>query len=142
MILHFMIYLNNMFFVCLCSLKSLGIDDLVHFDFLSPPSPHVLAAALETLYSLGAVTDEGTLTDMGRRMSELPLVPQMARCLLASLTGKSLVSVSVHSTTDFGMRSVCSYHACFYYISNVLISCIFDPNNKHASSQRAVPRKC
>lgn len=36
-------------------LLSLGIYDIVHFDFLDPPPYETLAAALEHLYALGAL---------------------------------------------------------------------------------------
>eukprot|EP00629_Pelagomonadales_sp_RCC1024_P008279 CAMPEP_0119260552 /NCGR_PEP_ID=MMETSP1329-20130426/879_1 /TAXON_ID=114041 /ORGANISM="Genus nov. species nov., Strain RCC1024" /LENGTH=708 /DNA_ID=CAMNT_0007259977 /DNA_START=170 /DNA_END=2293 /DNA_ORIENTATION=- len=66
------------------TLKKLGIDDLVHFDFMDPPAPETLMRALEMLNYLGALDDEGGLTDLGRHMSELPLDPQLAKLLLAS----------------------------------------------------------
>ena len=66
------------------TLKKLGIDDLVHFDFMDPPAPETLMRALELLNYLGALDDEGALTDLGRHMSELPLDPQLAKLLLAS----------------------------------------------------------
>jgi len=46
-----------------------------------PPVPH-LAQARETLLRLGALTPEGTLTDHGRRMAELPVHPRFAHMLL------------------------------------------------------------
>jgi len=57
-------------------LKALGIDDVLHFDFLSPPSTHGLSAALELLYGLGAVSGDGLLTNTGVRMSEFPVHPR------------------------------------------------------------------
>ena len=36
-------------------LKSLGINDLIHFDFLDPPPHETLVLALEQLYALGIV---------------------------------------------------------------------------------------
>lgn len=66
------------------SLKSLGINDLVHFDFMDPPPHETLIAALEQLYALGALNDDGDLTSMGRRMAEFPLDPQLSRMLIAS----------------------------------------------------------
>eukprot|EP00735_Rhodelphis_limneticus_P007367 TRINITY_DN1989_c0_g1::TRINITY_DN1989_c0_g1_i1::g.23066::m.23066 TRINITY_DN1989_c0_g1::TRINITY_DN1989_c0_g1_i1::g.23066 ORF type:complete len:712 (-),score=212.89,sp/Q9LZQ9/DEAH2_ARATH/72.75/0.0,OB_NTP_bind/PF07717.11/4.5e-29,HA2/PF04408.18/3.6e-27,Helicase_C/PF00271.26/1e-10,DEAD/PF00270.24/4.6e-07,AAA_22/PF13401.1/0.0004,SRP54/PF00448.17/0.0011,ABC_tran/PF00005.22/0.084,ABC_tran/PF00005.22/41,Flavi_DEAD/PF07652.9/0.0072,ResIII/PF04851.10/14,ResIII/PF04851.10/1.3,AAA_23/PF13476.1/0.047,PhoH/PF0 len=66
------------------TLKKLGIDDLVHFDFMDPPAPETLMRALELLNYLGALDDEGNLTKMGDMMSELPLDPQLARMLLAA----------------------------------------------------------
>jgi hypothetical protein len=43
-------------------LKSLGIHDLLHFDFMDPPPPEALIRALEQLYALGALNDRGELT--------------------------------------------------------------------------------
>jgi pre-mRNA-splicing factor ATP-dependent RNA helicase DHX15/PRP43 len=65
-------------------LKKLGIDDLVHFDFMDPPAPETLMRALELLNYLGALDDEGNLTDVGAMMSEFPLDPQMAKMLIVS----------------------------------------------------------
>jgi len=36
-------------------LKKLGVDDLVHFDFMDPPAPETLMRALELLNYLGAI---------------------------------------------------------------------------------------
>lgn len=66
------------------TLKKLGIDDLVHFDFMDPPAPETLMRALELLNYLGALDDEGELTDLGYQMSELPLDPQLAKMILIS----------------------------------------------------------
>ena len=65
-------------------LKSLGINDIVHFDYLDPPSAEALIIALEQLYALGALNHLGELTRLGRRMAEFPLDPMMSRALLAS----------------------------------------------------------
>jgi pre-mRNA-splicing factor ATP-dependent RNA helicase DHX15/PRP43 len=66
------------------TLKKLGIDDLVHFDFMDPPAPETLMRALELLNYLGALDDEGELTELGYQMSELPLDPQLAKLILVS----------------------------------------------------------
>lgn len=66
------------------TLKALGIDDLVHFDFLDPPPHETLVLALEQLYALGALNHHGELTKLGRRMAELPVDPMMAKMILAS----------------------------------------------------------
>jgi len=65
-------------------LKKLGIDDLVHFDFMDPPAPETLMRALEMLNYLGALNDDGDLTELGSLMSEFPLDPQLAKTLVAS----------------------------------------------------------
>lgn len=51
---------------------------------MDPPAPETLMRALEELNYLGALDDEGDLTDLGRKMSELPVDPVMAKVVLAS----------------------------------------------------------
>lgn len=65
-------------------MKKLGIDDLVHFDFLDPPAPETLMRALEMLNYLGALSDEGELTEFGAQMAEFPLDPSQSKMLLES----------------------------------------------------------
>uniref|UniRef100_A0A8C0YDD6 RNA helicase n=1 Tax=Cyprinus carpio carpio TaxID=630221 RepID=A0A8C0YDD6_CYPCA len=45
-------------------LKSLGINDLIHFDFMDPPPHETLVLALEQLYALGALNHLGELTKL------------------------------------------------------------------------------
>uniref|UniRef100_A0A6Q2ZMK5 ATP-dependent RNA helicase DHX15 n=1 Tax=Esox lucius TaxID=8010 RepID=A0A6Q2ZMK5_ESOLU len=65
-------------------LKKLGIDDLVHFDFMDPPAPETLMRALELLNYLAALNDDGDLTELGSMMAEFPLDPQLAKMVIAS----------------------------------------------------------
>ena len=65
-------------------LKSLGINDLIGFDFLDPPPGDTLVRALDLLYALGALNDKGELTKMGRRMAEFPMDPALSKSILAS----------------------------------------------------------
>ncbi|KAI9913675.1 hypothetical protein PsorP6_005171 [Peronosclerospora sorghi] len=65
-------------------MKSLGINDLLHFDFMDPPPEKALIRSLEQLYALGALNGLGELTKLGRRMAEFPLDPMMSKALLAS----------------------------------------------------------
>ncbi|XP_002734003.1 putative pre-mRNA-splicing factor ATP-dependent RNA helicase PRP1 [Saccoglossus kowalevskii] len=65
-------------------LKKLGIDDLVHFDFMDPPAPETLMRALELLNYLSALDDDGELTELGSMMAEFPLDPQLAKMVIAS----------------------------------------------------------
>ncbi|ETI22925.1 hypothetical protein G647_04719 [Cladophialophora carrionii CBS 160.54] len=67
-------------------LKALGVDNIVRFDFLSPPPSQLLIRAFDLLYALGAVDDYAKLTSpLGTRMAELGAVPpMMAKCLLTS----------------------------------------------------------
>jgi len=65
-------------------LKSLGINDLIHFDYMDPPPFETLKIALEQLYALGALNCKGELTKMGRRMAEFPANPMLSKTILAS----------------------------------------------------------
>jgi HrpA-like RNA helicase len=63
---------------------ALGINDLVHFDFMDPPPVQTLVTALQQLFNLGALDTEGLLTRLGRKMAEFPLEPQQSKMLIAS----------------------------------------------------------
>ncbi|GIQ80862.1 hypothetical protein KIPB_001729, partial [Kipferlia bialata] len=65
-------------------LLSAGIGSLMTFDFLDPPPHRSIAHAFEELYALGALSTQGDLTALGRRMAELPLNPCESRALLAA----------------------------------------------------------
>lgn len=65
-------------------LKSLGIDDLLNFDFMDRPPSETLIRALEQLYALGALNDRGELTKLGRKMAEFPLDPMLSKSVIVS----------------------------------------------------------
>ncbi|CAI9101407.1 OLC1v1038722C1 [Oldenlandia corymbosa var. corymbosa] len=67
------------------TMKAMGINDLLAFDFMDPPSPQALISAMKQLYTLGALDEEGLLTKLGRTMAEFPLEPPLSRMLLASV---------------------------------------------------------
>ena len=74
---------SNMATVVL-QLKKLGVNDLVHFDFMDPPAPETLMRALELLHFLGALDDTSALTSTGALMSLFPLDPQLCKVLIES----------------------------------------------------------
>jgi len=90
------------------TLKKLGIDDLVHFDFMDPPAPETLMRALELLNYLGALNDDGDLTELGATMAEFPLDPQLAKMLVASpkynCSNEVLSIVAMLSSPNIFMR--------------------------------------
>ncbi len=66
-------------------LKALGIDNVVRFDYLTPPPAELLVKATELLFSLGALDEYAKLTKpLGMRMAELAVEPMMAKTLLAA----------------------------------------------------------
>ncbi|KAI8953708.1 P-loop containing nucleoside triphosphate hydrolase protein [Xylaria longipes] len=66
-------------------LKAMGINDLLHFDFMDPPPTNTMLEALETLYALSALDDEGLLTRLGRKMADFPMEPALAKVLIYSV---------------------------------------------------------
>ncbi|CAI7871026.1 unnamed protein product [Closterium sp. NIES-53] len=66
-------------------LKSLGIDNIMRFDWLSPPAPSAMIRALETLFAVRALDMDGRLTKpVGVQLAEFPLDPLVAFMLLVS----------------------------------------------------------
>lgn len=65
-------------------LKAMGINDLLGFDFMDPPPLQTLVGAMESLFSLGALDEEGLLTRLGRKMAEFPLEPSLSKMLILS----------------------------------------------------------
>ncbi|KAG1825657.1 P-loop containing nucleoside triphosphate hydrolase protein [Suillus subaureus] len=66
-------------------LKAMGINDLLSFDFMDPPPAQTMITALESLYALSALDDEGLLTRLGRKMADFPMEPPLAKMLIASV---------------------------------------------------------
>lgn len=54
------------------SLKAMGINDMLAFDFMDPPPVQSLISAMEQLHALNSLDDEGLLTRLGRRVCVLP----------------------------------------------------------------------
>jgi len=65
-------------------LKCLGVDDLLHFDFMDPPDRETLISALNQLFALKALNHKGELTKSGRQMAEFPTEPMLAKALIAA----------------------------------------------------------
>ena len=65
-------------------LKSLGINDLLDFDFMDPPPTDTIVRAVEQLYALGAFNNAGELTKVGRQMVEFPTDPMLAKAILSA----------------------------------------------------------
>ncbi|KAG8087095.1 hypothetical protein GUJ93_ZPchr0010g9756 [Zizania palustris] len=85
------------------TLKSLGIHDLVNFDFMDPPPSEALLKALEQLFALSALNSRGELTKTGRRMAEFPLDPMLSKMLVASEKYKcSDEAISIASMLSVG----------------------------------------
>ncbi|XP_006296554.2 probable pre-mRNA-splicing factor ATP-dependent RNA helicase DEAH6 isoform X2 [Capsella rubella] len=66
------------------ALKSLGIHNLLNFDFMDPAPAEALIKSLELLFALGALNQLGELTKAGRRMAEFPLDPMLSKMIVVS----------------------------------------------------------
>ncbi|KIY69583.1 putative PRP16-RNA-dependent ATPase [Cylindrobasidium torrendii FP15055 ss-10] len=67
-------------------LKSLGVKNLLEFDFMDPPPQANILNSMYQLWVLGALDNVGDLTQTGRKMSEFPMEPSMAKMLIASVS--------------------------------------------------------
>jgi len=66
-------------------LKAMGVNDMLGFDFMDPPPVQTLINAMESLWTLGGLDDEGLLTRLGRKMAEFPMEPQLSKMLLTAV---------------------------------------------------------
>src|SRR5690606_26305170 len=65
-------------------LKSLGIQNLLEFDFMDPPPQDNIMNSMYQLWVLGALDNAGNLTPLGRKMVEFPLDPPLSKMLIVS----------------------------------------------------------
>ncbi|KAI9689676.1 MAG: DEAH-box RNA helicase prp16 [Bogoriella megaspora] len=66
-------------------LKSLGVKNLLEFDFMDPPPQDVISTSLFDLWALGALDNIGELTSLGARMTDFPMDPPLAKLLITSV---------------------------------------------------------
>eukprot|EP00494_Astrolonche_serrata_P018658 UN18853 len=65
-------------------LKSLGVEDLLEFEFMDPPPQETMVASMYQLWMLGALDNTGGVTDLGRKMVQFPLDPPLSKMLIYS----------------------------------------------------------
>ncbi|KLO12032.1 P-loop containing nucleoside triphosphate hydrolase protein [Schizopora paradoxa] len=82
-------------------LKSLGIDDLMKFEWVTGPPAENVLRALESLYTAGMIGEDGRLTPTGEKVSECPVEVNIARMLFASKDmkcGEEIVTIAAMTT--------------------------------------------
>ena len=81
----------------------IGIDDICGFGFMDPPWPADVDHALGCLHELGALGNDMAVTDLGFKMAEFPLVPNLAKVLLvaAGMECSDEVNISNLSLNNF-----------------------------------------
>jgi ATP-dependent RNA helicase DDX35 len=99
-------------------LKALGIDNVLRFNFPSPPPARNLHSALGLLYALGAINSEGQLTEpLGIKMAEFPLSPLYSKALLTS--GKWPVSKNEYSARSKQLNHLILTVILIFALSNM-----------------------
>lgn len=75
--------------------KSLHLGDLADFPLLDAPTPAAIRSGERTLFELGAITDGGQLTPIGKTLSKWPVDPGIARMILAANEEQCLEEVLI-----------------------------------------------
>ena len=88
-------------------MKNLGIDNIEEFDFIDKPEKRQIDEAIRDLKILGALDENGQITDIGKEMVEYPLDPRLARMIVEAIRNNydCLYEICV-ITSFFGQRSV------------------------------------
>jgi ATP-dependent helicase HrpA len=76
-------------------MHALKLGDIEAFPFVEPPDGRYVRDGQRTLRELNALSDEGSLTETGRRLARLPLDPRLGRILLAGAEEQCLEEVAV-----------------------------------------------
>ena len=89
-------------------MASLGLGKVEDFPFIDPPERKAVRDGTQLLYEVGAFTREGTLTNIGRRLSRLPIDPRLGRMLLEAeqrgCASEVLVIIAALSMQDIRER--------------------------------------
>lgn len=82
-------------------LKSLGVKNLLEFDFMDPPPQENILNSMYQLWIINAFDNTGELTDAGQKMNEFPLDPSLAKMLIAAheqnCTAEVLVTITIYN---------------------------------------------
>jgi ATP-dependent helicase HrpA len=76
-------------------MHALRLGDIERFPFLEPPDGRYIRDGQRSLQELGALDDSLQLTELGRRLSKLPLDPRLARILLAAADEQCVTEVAI-----------------------------------------------
>ncbi|SHH53284.1 ATP-dependent helicase HrpA [Jatrophihabitans endophyticus] len=67
-------------------MAALQLGDVADFPFLDPPDKRSVRDGVQLLQELGAFDAAGAITDVGRRLAQLPVDPRIGRMILAADT--------------------------------------------------------
>jgi len=71
------------------TVKALGVNNALSFDWMTVPTAEALAYGLECLFALGVVDENTELTELGKEMVYFPTDPRTSRMILAALDMES-----------------------------------------------------
>ncbi|KAI0396650.1 helicase associated domain-containing protein [Xylariaceae sp. FL0594] len=78
--------LRNDVLSAILTMKARGINDILSFPLMDFPDIEAVEKALIHLYSLGALADDGSITEIGRKLALFPVSAPYGRVLLAAAT--------------------------------------------------------
>jgi ATP-dependent helicase HrpA len=67
-------------------MAALQLGDIESFPFLDPPEQRSIRDGVQLLQELGAFDSAGAITDIGRRLAQLPVDPRLARMIVQADT--------------------------------------------------------
>ncbi|KAA0105635.1 ATP-dependent RNA helicase HrpA [Mycolicibacterium sp. P1-5] len=67
-------------------MAALQLGDIENFPFLDPPEQRSIRDGVQLLQELGAFDATGVITDIGRRLAQLPVDPRLARMIVQADT--------------------------------------------------------
>ena len=76
-------------------MKNLRLGNIEDFPFLDPPQPRAIQEGYRTLEELGAIHEDGTLTEIGHQLGRLPVDPRLGRMILGGRDEGALREVLV-----------------------------------------------
>ncbi len=75
--------------------KAMRFGEIEDFPFIDPPKPTTIRDGYKTLFELGAIDAEQNLTELGRKLSRLPVDPRIGRMILAGHAENALHEVLI-----------------------------------------------
>jgi len=90
------------------TMKCIGIDDVLGFDYMERPNDDLIVQALKHLHMLNALTEEGKLTEFGKELCKYPMEPHYSKALMMAhylrCQEELLTVVATLSTENIWMR--------------------------------------
>ena len=138
-------------------MKALRLGEVEDFPFVEPPSARAIADGYSLLLELGAVDEQRRLTEIGKRLADLPIDPSIGRMVVAAreenCLSEMLIIASGLAIPDPRNRpmekaeSADAAHAKFAnerseFLGLVELWKFFDDALKHKKSNRKLAQLC